>query len=184
MNFDLVQIRESSKKKEDENWKFREFLKFRCDWDSDEIDRHVFATTKRVWAGIDCKTCANCCREVRPSFSEEELARLARRLGMKREQFIERYLERTDKLSENPWQTRTTPCPFLKDNLCSVYEDRPANCSEYPYLYKPDLPGRTSAMLERIPTCPIVFEVVERLKKSMGFRRGPAQRRERLRRKR
>jgi len=90
---------------------------------------------------------------------------------MERGQFIERYLEKTEGLGENPWQTRTKPCPFLKDNRCSVYEDRPADCSGYPYLYERDFVFRTWAMIERIPTCPIVYQVVEDLKESLGFSR-------------
>ena len=124
-----------------------------------------------MWAGIDCTTCANCCREVKPSFSEEEVERLARRLGLEPRQFIESYLERTETGSEKPRQTRTIPCPFLKENRCSIYEDRPADCSGYPYLYAPEFVTRTIAMLGRIGTCPIVFQVMEDLKKSLRFRR-------------
>ena len=103
--------------------------------------------------------------------SEEEVDRLARRLAMPRERFIETYLQRSEELDcETPWTTRTTPCPFLKDNLCSVYEDRPAHCSGYPYLYKPDFVFRTLGMIERTFTCPIVYEVLEELKRSLGFR--------------
>ncbi len=109
---------------------------------------------------------------MKPSLSEEEVTRLAHRFGMKRRQFIERYLERTEVNTENPWQTRTKPCPFLKDNRCSVYEDRPADCSGYPYLYEPGFGFRTMAMIERTSTCPIVYEVMEDLKKSLGFSRG------------
>jgi hypothetical protein len=171
MAFDLAQIREVAKAKEDENWKFREFLKFRCNLQEAELDQRVFEITQRVWAGIDCTACANCCREVQPSFSEVEVERLARRLGMGRQQFIGQYLERTDAPSENPWQTRTTPCPFLRDSRCSVYEDRPADCSRYPYLYEPKFVTRTMGMIERTFTCPIVYEVMESLKKSLGFSR-------------
>jgi len=171
MTPDLVQIRALAEKKENENSRFRQFLKARCNLEPDEIDQRVFETTRRVWAGIDCTTCANCCREVKPTFSEEEVNRVARRLGMERRRFIERYLERSEAYSENPWQTRTTPCPFLKDNLCSVYEDRPADCSGYPYLYQPDFVFRTWGMIERTFTCPIVYEVMEELKKSLGFLR-------------
>lgn len=171
MDFDLVQIRELAKEKEDENWDFREFLKWKCDLEPEEIDNLVFEATQRVWAGIDCTSCANCCREVTPTFSEEEVDRLARRLGIRRRQFIEKYLERTEALSENPWQTRTRPCPFLKDNRCSVYEDRPADCSGYPYLYEPHFIFRTMAMVWRTSTCPIVYQVMEDLKKSFKFRR-------------
>lgn len=130
-----------------------------------------FETTRRVWAGIDCTQCANCCRQVKPEFSDEEVSRLAQRLAMTSQQFIETFLQPSDPLGEKPWTTRTTPCPFLKDNLCSVYEDRPADCSGYPYLYKPEFVFRTLGMLDRAYTCPIVFEVLEDLKKSLRFLR-------------
>jgi uncharacterized protein len=120
-------------------------------------------------AGIDCTTCANCCREVKPTFSEEEVSRLAHRLGMTPQKLIENYLERTETGDENPWQTRTTPCPFLQDNRCSVYDERPADCRGYPYLYEPDFAFRVWGMIERTFTCPIVYEVMEELKKILGF---------------
>ena len=135
---DLVQIRNLGKKKEKENLKFRQFLKTQCGLEPNDLDQRLFEITRRVWAGIDCTSCANCCREVRPTFSEEEIGRVARRLGMERQNFIDAYLERSEVNSDNPWQTRTTPCPFLKGNLCGVYEDRPADCNGYPYLYRPD----------------------------------------------
>ncbi|MBZ5524930.1 MAG: hypothetical protein LAP21_22080 [Acidobacteriia bacterium] len=94
MAFDLVQIRKQAEKKYDENSRFRHFLKNRCNLPPDEIDARVFAATRRVWAGIDCTTCANCCRNVKPEFSDEEVDRLARRLAMTRERFIETFLER------------------------------------------------------------------------------------------
>jgi uncharacterized protein len=158
-----------AQRKEEENWRFRQFLKLRCKLEPDELDRRVFELTKRVWAGIDCTTCANCCKTVRPTFSEEDVESLSRRLAIDRQQFIATYLEPTDPGDENPWQTRTTPCPFLNDNRCTVYEDRPADCRGYPYLDEPDFAFRTIAMIERTFTCPIVYEVMEELKRSAGF---------------
>jgi hypothetical protein len=169
MAFDLVHLRALAQEKEDENWRFRQFLKVRCDLESEEIDQRVAAATERVWAGIDCTTCANCCREVRPTFSEEDVSRLCQRLNMTPQQFVESYLERTEPGDENPWKTQTTPCAFLKDNRCSVYEDRPVDCRGYPYLYEPDFVFRTMGMIERTSTCPIVYEVMEALKESLGF---------------
>ena len=169
MAFDLIQLRALAQEKEDENWRFRQFLKGRCELAPEEIDQRVVAATERVWAGIDCTNCANCCREVRPTLSEEEARRLAQRMEMAPQPFIEAYLERTEPGDENPWQTRTTPCPFLKDNRCSVYDDRPADCRGYPYLYEPDFVFRTMGMIERTSTCPIVYEVMEELKGSLGF---------------
>jgi hypothetical protein len=43
MSFDLVQIRKLAQEKEDENWRFRTFLKGQCHLKSDEVDRRVFA---------------------------------------------------------------------------------------------------------------------------------------------
>jgi uncharacterized protein len=131
----------------------------------------VFELTRRVWAEIDCTTCANCCKTVRPTLTDEEVERLSRRLGIKRQQCIDTYLEPTEAGDENPWHTRTTPCPFLKDNRCNVYEDRPPDCRGYPYLDEPDFAFRTIAMIERTFTCPIVYEVMEELKREVGFRR-------------
>lgn len=165
----LVQIRELAKAKEDENWEFRQFIKTRCGLDSNEMDRQVFEVTQRVWAGIDCTTCANCCRELRPTFSEDDVARLSRRLGMAPEEVTREYLVRTEN-EGNPWRTRSAPCPFLKDNRCSIYEDRPADCRGYPYLYEPDFVSRTMGMIARTQTCPIVYEVLEELKRLWKFR--------------
>jgi hypothetical protein len=170
MTVDLAQIRALAERKEEENRRFRQFVKFGCKLDSDEMDKQVWETTRRVWARIDCTACANCCREVKPTFSEEEVSRLAARLGTTPPQFIDTYLEPNGD-GDNPWQTRTSPCPFLKDNRCSVYEDRPADCKGYPYLYESEFSSRTMGMIERTCTCPIVFEVIEALKQSWGFTR-------------
>jgi Fe-S-cluster containining protein len=83
----------------------------------------------------------------------------------------ESYLVRSEPDDDNPWTTRSTPCPFLKDNRCSVYEERPADCKSYPYLYEPAFASRTIGMIERTSTCPIVFEVMEELKRETGFLR-------------
>ncbi len=116
MAIDLVQIRTLAERKEQENWRFRQFVKFECELDEKEIDRQVWETTKRIWAGIDCTACANCCREVRPTFSEEEVSRLAMRLGTTPLQFIDTYLEPNGD-DDNPWKTRT--------NAVSVLEGKP-----------------------------------------------------------
>jgi Fe-S-cluster containining protein len=171
MPVDPIHLPVLAEKKSDENWAFRQFLKQRCTLDPEELDQRVFELTKRVWAGIDCTTCANCCKTVRPTFADDDIERLARRLGIQRQEFIEKYLEPNEPDEDNAWQTRTTPCPFLKDNRCSVYEDRPADCRGYPYLDEPGFAFRTIAMIERTFTCPIVYEVMEELKRSVGFPR-------------
>jgi uncharacterized protein len=168
---DPIHLPVLASKKEEENWRFRRFLKDRCDLDPDELDRRVLQITDRVWAGVDCTTCANCCKTVRPTLHDTEVDRLARRLALDRQQFVETYLEPNDAGDDNRWRTRTTPCPFLKDDRCTVYEDRPADCRGYPYLHEPGFVTRTMAMIERTFTCPVVYEVMEELKQSTGFSR-------------
>jgi uncharacterized protein len=160
-----------AREKEDENWRFRQFLKLRCKLHSTQLDQHVFDLTRRIWAEIDCTTCANCCKTVRPTLSNEDVRRLSQRLAIDPEQLIDTYLEPNEHGADNPWRTRTMPCPFLKDNHCTVYEDRPADCHGYPYLDERDFAFRTIAMIERTFTCPIVYEVMEALKQEVGFRR-------------
>jgi len=171
MAMNPIKLRVLADEKENENWKFRRFLKLQGELDATELDDRVFELTKKIWAGIDCTACANCCKEVKPTFSGEDVDRLSRRLGIDSQQFIERYLEKSEPGDENPWQTRTTPCPFLKDDRCSVYEDRPADCRGYPYLYDSDFASRMMGMIGRTFTCPIVYEVLEELKESFGYSR-------------
>lgn len=171
MALDPIRLPVLAAKKEDENWRFRDFIKRHCDIPEEEIDAQVFAVTKQVWAGIDCTQCANCCKTVPPTLSETDVDRLARRLAVPRQTVIDSYLEKTEPNCDEPWITRSTPCPFLKDNQCSVYEDRPDDCRGYPYLYEPEFASRTIGMLERTFTCPIVYEVIEELKESTGFHR-------------
>ena len=85
-------------------------------------------------------------------------------------ELVSKYLKPTESGEDNPWIMGERPCPFLKDNRCTVYEHRPANCRDYPYLHKPDFTHRTLSMIGRLSECPIVFEVWEELKRETGFR--------------
>jgi hypothetical protein len=71
--------------------------------------------------------------------------------------------------------TRELPCPFLKDNLCTIYEVRPSVCAGYPHLHR-NFRNRLWQTIDNAETCPIVFNVLERLKKRLGFRLDEEQR--------
>lgn len=153
-----------------ENWEFRSFLKFNDRLSDDELDKLVADITRCVWTEIDCTTCANCCKTLQPSFSEEDQRRIAGKLGLSVEQFKQHYLQVTNEEGESVWQIKQSPCPFLENNKCTIYKDRPKNCRQYPYLYDPNFSSRTTMMVERTYTCPIVFEVFEELKAHLRFR--------------
>lgn len=169
MQFDYSNLEKLAKNKEDENWKFRSFLKFYDDMSDEKIDELVFKMADKIGSSIECTSCGRCCKELRPMLSEKDQQRLAGKLAMTIEQLRESYLEYDDSDDEAGWQIKAAPCPFQKDNKCDVYEERPENCRNYPYLHKPDFTCRTWGMIERTFTCPIVFHVMEELKKELGF---------------
>jgi Fe-S-cluster containining protein len=140
--------------KEDENWKFRSFVKCCCELSDPKLDKLVADIADNVWTAIDCTACARCCITLRPSFPKKTQEHLAKKLSLSLEQFRERYLELNRDEGGALWQIRKSPCPFLENNKCSIYEDRPADCRNYPYVHKPQFRSRMWGMLERTVTCP------------------------------
>ncbi len=154
----------------DENFRFREFLKHHTRLSSEAVDNLVFEISERVWKKTDCTACGNCCREMSPTLSETDVERLEVRLGVNASEFASKYLKQAEPSEGAPWIMRERPCPFLKDNCCSVYEHRPDACRAYPHLHTPDFTSRTLSMVGRLSVCPAVFEVWEELKRATGFR--------------
>lgn len=171
MTPDPVKLRQMAEARLDGNLKFRDFLKHRTNLSSEQVDYLIYETVQKVWKRTDCAACGNCCREVVPTLSQDDIDRLAMHVGMSSSALASKYLKPVERTEDYPWIMRERPCPFLKDNRCSVYADRPANCRDYPYLDKPDFTARTLSMIGRISECPVVFEVWEALKQATGFRR-------------
>jgi Fe-S-cluster containining protein len=164
---DLIYIQQAAKDHEAENLRFRDYVKADLELSDYRLNAVVRQTTQEVWAQIDCRTCANCCKTRHPLFSREEIQRIAEYLGVTAQELRTRYLE-YDR-DEGRYTTRELPCPFLKDNLCTIYEVRPSVCAGYPHLHRNFRP-RLWRMLDNAETCPIVFNVLERLKHRLGFR--------------
>jgi Fe-S-cluster containining protein len=170
MRFDHENLVKLAKEKEDENRDFRKFLKFYDDLSDDELDQLVFKIVDEASSMVECTSCGRCCKELRPRLSKKDQRRRAIRLGLSVEQLKEKYLRYEDSDDEQGWRIKGTPCPFHRENKCTVYEDRPQNCRDYPYLHKPNFSYRTMGMVERTFTCPIVFNVMEELKEKLEFR--------------
>lgn len=169
MKSDYSDLEKRAKKKENENWKFRSFLKFYDDMSDEEIDAIVFNIADEVSTTIDCTRCGRCCEKLKPMCFEQDHQRLADGLSITVEQLTELYLEYDTSEDEPGWRIKNSPCPFLQDKKCTVYEHRPDNCRQYPYLHEPEFTGRTWGMIERTFTCPIVFRVMEVLKVKLHF---------------
>jgi Fe-S-cluster containining protein len=163
MKFDtnLGRIKQLAKEKEAENQEFREHLKHSI-VSSGELDAIVYRLDAYVASKIDCRECANCCRELAAALGHEDVVRLARAEGITPEQFEQKYLDKTDEPGR--FLIRQKPCPFLEGKLCRHYDSRPESCAEFPFLHTTDFATRSMMALWNLPHCPIVYNVYELLK--------------------
>jgi len=150
--------------REEENLKFRRFLKSRAD--EDELDRQFLELHNELFLGYDCCKCNNCCRAYDTSVREEEVDSIAAFLGLTRQDFTERYLTQTIEGYEIK-----APCCFLnEDGTCAIQACKPAECKEFPHTDKPDRMGSLLGIVSFAEECPVVYEILERLKKIYHFK--------------
>jgi Fe-S-cluster containining protein len=127
----------------------------------------VYEILRSVTSELDCTQCGHCCRVMMPSLQPGDVDRLARRLGEDRQEFEDRYVI-SDEFGEKA--LADVPCPFHDGMKCTVYEDRPRDCRDYPHLHKKDFSTRLLSVLENGEICPIVFNVLEQLKERFNWR--------------
>jgi len=167
METNVRKIRKLSKKKDDENWEFRTFLKG-CD--SKQVDSIVHRLYREISSEIDCRTCANCCKKIQPVLDQTDVEKLSKGLGIPVAQFKDRYLVKDDE--HEKYRFNEMPCPFLKGNTCSCHAYRPKDCASYPHLHKKGFVFRLISVVDNCSVCPIVFNVYERLKDEIWNTRG------------
>jgi Fe-S-cluster containining protein len=84
------------------------------------------------------------------ALSPTDVKRLARATGLSTASFHEQYLSAGEVKGE--FQFRILPCPFLRDNRCKVYADRPADCRSLPHLHKREF---TTRLIRVVGNCEI-----------------------------
>ncbi|MBI3208984.1 MAG: YkgJ family cysteine cluster protein [Candidatus Solibacter usitatus] len=172
---DLVQIKKSSLEREDENLRFRVWMK-----GHDYGDDAWRAEAEKIQSAIDCRQCANCCRVMKTSLHDGDLERLAEALQITPDEVLEQYTEKGD--SDLSFLKMTgSGCVFLDGNDCKIYENRPTECRGFPYLVGTEgtLAERTFAILQNAELCPIVYNSLERWKEMSNWSRFPPRRRRR-----
>jgi hypothetical protein len=150
----------------EENWRLRSFLKA-FPRKRAKFNRLAAQTGRAIEAEMNCCTCAACCQDNCIPLNKEEIERLAGCMNMSVERFIEQFMT-TDPDGEPA--LAAMPCPFLLDNECSIYTARPEACRGYPYIGGDIVEGMVG-YIERAENCPIVFNMLERLKDQLNFRR-------------
>ncbi|HVB03919.1 MAG TPA: YkgJ family cysteine cluster protein [Chitinophagaceae bacterium] len=163
IELDLEKIATVALDRQEENTQFRAFLK---EVDSSLLDDRIHALNREVSGKIDCTTCGNCCRAFMVSLDREDVSRLSQHLHTPKEKFTKKYLEKSQM---GEYIFSHIPCSFLKGNECSVYEGRPEDCRSYPHLQKKDTQLHLQAIITSYGICPIVFNVLEKLKDAYGF---------------
>ena len=152
-------------KRMDSNMRFRTYLRNHAD--CDKLDSQFAALHKELFSSYDCCQCHNCCEAYQVILEEGEAKAIAGFLGQSEGAFIDAYLAK----AEDGYEIRGKPCPFLcADGRCRIQECKPSSCKGYPFMDQPDRMGSLYGVLEFSEVCPIVLEILERLKQLYRFR--------------
>ena len=123
---DIKDLKHLAKQKENENYRFRQFLKIHAD--EEELDKQF--------------------KELHNKYIQENLN--------------EEYGEYTFKEKR---------CKFLdENNNCKVKECLPKSCKEYPYTNKEERLFSLYSVISNASVCPVVYEILEELKKIYNFK--------------
>jgi Fe-S-cluster containining protein len=125
------------------------------------LDDRFHRLHDEVFKEIDCLQCANCCKTTSPIFLMTDINRLSRRLKISVKDFMVTYLTMDE---EDDFVLTSAPCPFLaEDNTCTVYEDRPKACREYPHTNRKQMHQILDLTYRNALMCPAVSEIVNKL---------------------
>lgn len=141
---------------------FRSFLNKTEKQPPKGIDKLTPLVEPEVWKEVECLSCANCCKQMTPTFTSQDLKRISAHFNMTKEMFIEKWLVK-DKNKD--WVNVKQPCQFLnlEDNKCSIYEIRPADCAGFPHLSKKRWVEYAHVHKQNIDYCPATFKMVEKM---------------------
>ena len=129
--------------------------------DKNKILKQLPQLHEEAFEKIDCLACAACCKNYSPRFKTPDVKRISKHLGLKEGDFIETYLKVDE---DGDFVVKASPCPFLgTNNLCSIYEVRPSDCSRFPYTNEDVIVKRQNLTLKNSTFCPITYHVLDRL---------------------
>ncbi len=115
-----------------------------------------------AWAQVSCTECAHCCKTMTPTYTRDDVARIAAHFSVTPRAFRAKWLYK--EADTGDWMNRNQPCQFLRpDNLCGIYEVRPADCAEFPHHGKRPFDDFNDTFSGNIDKCPATFELVNRL---------------------
>ena len=119
--------------------------------------------TKNVWEGIDCLSCANCCKSMSPTYTNADINKIALFLKISPGEMKNRWLKK--ERGTGNWINKSKPCQFLdlQTNLCTVYNVRPRDCAGFPHLTRKRFIDYVHVHQQNLDECPATFRMVERM---------------------
>ena len=131
------------------------------------FDGYVGTVEKKVWAEVDCLSCANCCKTMTPTFNEKDLKRISAHFGQTVDEFKKKWLFQ-ERAAAKDWMNKNEPCQFLnlKDNKCSIYAIRPDDCAGFPHLSK-KFKDYAHVHKQNVEYCPATHKLVEKMMDDM-----------------
>lgn len=129
------------------------------------LDEQFHQLHEEAFRKIDCLACANCCKTTSPIFRDVDIKRLSKRLKMTESKLIDTYLKMDE---DQDYVLKSAPCPFLgSDNYCSVYEDRPLACREYPHTNRKNMYQILPLTRKNMEVCPAVSYIMQEISKKI-----------------
>lgn len=131
------------------------------------LDVMVEQIDKEVWLETNCLSCANCCKTMTPTFTPKDIKRIAAHFEIKPIEFKRKWLYQHGK--DPDWINTSMPCQFLnkQNNMCSIYEVRPADCAGFPHLTKQKMPTYMHVHKQNLTFCPATYKMVEKLRERL-----------------
>jgi Fe-S-cluster containining protein len=126
-----------------------------------DLDKLFHEAHEQVFRKIDCLSCANCCKTTSPIFRDVDIKRIAKKQRVSESAFIQQYLRMDE---DSDYVLKSSPCTFLgTDNKCSIYEDRPLACREYPHTDRKNMHQILSLTTTNSLICPAVVRVISNI---------------------
>lgn len=163
MPMDLTEFNKKAQNLKKENQSFYRRLKLKPPKD---LDTMFHEAHDEVFDRIGCLKCANCCKTTSPIFYQRDIERAAKACKLKPGEFIDKYLKVDE---DNDYVLKKSPCVFLdSENYCTIYEDRPNACREYPHTDRRKMYQILDLTYKNTLVCPAVLEITEMIKKQIG----------------
>lgn len=167
-SIDLAFITAEAQRRADDYEAFGYYIEIETRSDA-ELDTLVDTIAAPIIRAVDCTQCANCCRTLDVYLTPDDAARLAQAIFIPLDTLVETYLDQAQPAVDEWGMFKQRPCPFLRENLCSIYPHRPESCRAYP-TFTPDFRWAISDILGGVGSCPIIYHVIEALQVELGWK--------------